>query len=300
MGGWRQVNDGFTIIEVMIVLAVTGIMLVSAILLISGRQNKTEFATSIRSLQQQLQQVINETSSGYYPNNGNFKCVAGGTGASPTLQVGSNAQGSNGGCIFLGKVLQFGLSGTDGDASSLGVLPVVGNQNNNGASILTLADSQPRAVYPLGTEPGSIKSAVSTGIMQYGLTVATSNGQCGSASLGGICYQNGGVWYKGGALAVLAGDSTGNIAQSDASGSGLASSTPQFALWNVKGSVPAESYAALANAMGISNGAGNFQAADKAYICIASGTTNQSGLLTISGNGSLSVTLNIMENTTCA
>ena len=65
---------GFTVIEVMIVLAVTGLLFISSVALISGKQNQTAFDQSIRQIQSQIQQIINEVSIGFYPNLGDVQC----------------------------------------------------------------------------------------------------------------------------------------------------------------------------------------------------------------------------------
>lgn len=306
-GGRLTGMAGFTIIEVLIVLAVSGALLVSAAALINGRQAKTEFQTGINNTQQQIQQIINETISGYYPNAGDFTCTGSSVGGVVSFHNASNRQGTNFGCIFMGKAIQFGLSATGDDASTLGVLPMVGNQNyNNGTiqdqAVQTLNKAAPRAVYPANSGDSAPVSSVASTLMQYGLSVATKNGMCG-AGQGGICYAAGGNTYKTGIAAFLAGDSNGNIASADASGNGLASGSELFSLYAVSGSQPNESFAdataAIGNVATAGNGGmGNLVAASALYICIASGTTGQSGLFTIDG-GSLTVKLDIRGDTTC-
>jgi len=98
-------------VEVLIVLAVTGALFISAVALITGRQGQTEFDTSIHEIQSEIQQTVTEVSNGFYPNLGNFTCTASISG--PTISGGSTGQGSNTGCIFLGKAIQFGMPSTD-------------------------------------------------------------------------------------------------------------------------------------------------------------------------------------------
>lgn len=98
--------QGFTIVEVLIVLAVTGAMFVWAALLISGRQAKTEFQVGIRDVQTKLQQSINEVKSGYYPFNTGFRCDASGT-APLDIDTGGIGfgQGEHNQCTFIGKTV---------------------------------------------------------------------------------------------------------------------------------------------------------------------------------------------------
>ena len=108
--------SGFTIIETLIVLTVSGALFVSATYFLSGDQDRTEFTQSIQAVQSQIQQVINEVESGSYANTNNFTCS--GTASGPSLTTsGTDAQGSNTGCIFLGKVIQFGVANTSPERS---------------------------------------------------------------------------------------------------------------------------------------------------------------------------------------
>ena len=83
----------------------------SAVILISGKINKTEYSQSVQAIQTQTQQTVDNISDGYYPNNNNFSCsnVAGAVSINGSV----NGQGTNAGCVFLGKVIQFGVHGTN-------------------------------------------------------------------------------------------------------------------------------------------------------------------------------------------
>jgi len=299
-GGCQEASGGFTIVETMIVLAVTGMLFVSAALAINGRQNKTEFTTAINALQQQLQQVINETSSGYYPNNGTFTCKGDITGTGPvTFSNTANQQGANGGCIFMGKAIQFGLD-TGTNASTLGILPLVGNQYLPGSfdPILTVTDARPRAASPGNGESG-IPDTSTTEFMQNGLTVATSNGDCG-VGLGGICYTDStsGTKQATGIVAFVSGDGKGNITSNDTSGN-LQPGSQQLSLYGVASSTPNKSLAQASTYIGGTTTpyVSQLKASSSASICIASATTNQSGLFTI--DSGLHVTLTIKGGTVC-
>jgi|GEM_PF-256502 len=306
-GGQRAASGGFTIVEVMIVLAVTGFMFVTAAILINGRQNKTEFMTGINDLQQQLQQIANETAGGYYPNNKNFICNGSAIGP-VTFTAGANKQGTNGGCIFMGKALQFGL-GTGTLASSIGILPLVGNQYQPSSTtpVLTVAQSKPRATYPGVSETGSLPNTLlttsATVFMENGLTVATSSNDCG-AGLGGICYTDAASSTKKatGVIAFVAGDSSGVIASLDGGGN-LQAGSQQLSLYGASSSssssVPNSTLNQASDAIGgtASSSASNLHAASQASICIASATTDQSGLFTITSG--LQVSLAIKSGTTC-
>lgn len=106
-GGNLQSTRGFTVVETLIVLAVTSGLFILTAVAINGKQQKTEFQVGIRNLQQQFQQVITEAASGYYPSNGSFQCTLG-IGANLQITGGTNEQGGNGACVFIGKTLVVG------------------------------------------------------------------------------------------------------------------------------------------------------------------------------------------------
>jgi prepilin-type N-terminal cleavage/methylation domain-containing protein len=147
---------GFTIIEVMIVLAVSGLILASAAALFSNKQSKTEFAVAANQFQTQIQAIINDAGNGYNPTGStdykyNFQC-SGNTNAPPTFTPGYSSQGSNGplsipsstmGCIFLGKVMDFGIGSPK--SSQINIYSIVGNQDEPNTSIPAegISDSDP-------------------------------------------------------------------------------------------------------------------------------------------------------------
>lgn len=320
LGGYDDVASGFTIVEVMIVLAVSSLLLISAIALIDGRQSKTEFTTGINDEQQQIEQIINETSSGYYPNNDDFSCASSATGP-VTFSSGASKEGTNAGCIFLGKVVQFGLAPPDGDATDMGVLPIVGNQFETVGGtlepVLSVAASVPRAAYPINSGETNVPSSTkSIDNLEYGIHVATSNSKCGLAT--GVCYMpaTGGGFVATGIAGFLTGESDANgtiAANAAGSGVNLQSGTQQLSLYGVKAgltpSTPDQNLWQASNNIGDTGrvtGLGYLVPASEVLICLASGSTNQSGLITIggvssaaSGNGGLNVTLTVLDGTTC-
>lgn len=319
LGGYDRVASGFTIVEVMIVLAVSSLMVISAAALINGRQSRTEFTTGIHDEQQHIQQIINETADGYYPNSHNFSCSGSASGP-VTFNAGSNAQGTNSGCIFLGKALQFGLGASALANGQIGILPIVGNQYESVGAIqtpvLTVDDSVPRAAYPVNAAETNVPTTTATTeTMEYGLQLAASNTACGLTSP--VCYMStsGGGFKPTGMAAFLTGDSTGAItAISDASTDSLQSGSQQLSLYAVKStgggsSAVDQSLYQASNAVGDvqrSTGLGYLEHASEVLVCVVSGGTNQSGLITIGGstgasggNGGLNVTLTVKDDTTC-
>ena len=147
-GGVRLSAQGFTIVETLIVLAVTSTLFLAAALLVNGKQSKTNFQVGIRTIQQRFQQIINETVSGYYPDNGNFSCRALG---GPPLSIGSaspSGQGTNQDCIFVGKTLVVG-------GVSYSVYPLAGRRDINGHDVQTPKEAYITAIAKSTANPSA-------------------------------------------------------------------------------------------------------------------------------------------------
>jgi hypothetical protein len=118
---------GYTIIEVLVFLAVSGMLAVSAMLYVNGQQQRTEFDTGVRDFASKLEDITNDISTGYYAYGGKFKCVAS-PNAQPNLTGGGATQkeGENSDCVYVGDVLHFAPSGTN--KRSMNIYGVAGNR----------------------------------------------------------------------------------------------------------------------------------------------------------------------------
>jgi hypothetical protein len=97
----------------MIVLAVSGIMFLIAASFINGKQARTAFNAGVNEMASNIQDVIEQVTDGKYsdiPLNCSFD------GTNLTFPAGSNPQGTNASCVFLGKVLHFQEAGGTGPA----------------------------------------------------------------------------------------------------------------------------------------------------------------------------------------
>jgi len=143
-------NKGYTVVEVMVVLAVTSALFVGILGNFVGQQSRTEFATAAREIESKVRDVINDTSTGYYPSSGK-QCTAGANG--PSFNASNSAQGANSGCLFIGRVFQFGV-GPNGDEYR--IISVAGlRQNSTGADVSSLAEAKPIAIAPANATPAS-------------------------------------------------------------------------------------------------------------------------------------------------
>jgi type II secretory pathway pseudopilin PulG len=188
MKGGKQPR-GFTVIEIMIFLAVSGVIFISAMTLMSGSQDKTEFSTAISQLTSKLQSIVGNVANGYYLSQQDFTCVANPGGGSPslsfTLTSTGTPRGTSVGCTFIGEVIQFNPLPISANQEYI-VYPVVGNQfypptnspgpNNNDVDNLTQA--APVALYDTTDPPvtaSTINSEIdTTQILPYGITVHPS------------------------------------------------------------------------------------------------------------------------------
>jgi hypothetical protein len=155
----------------MVVLAVTGALFLSAAILIAGKQNQTGFDQAIRQVQSQIQQNMNDVSTGFFPNNGDFTCTAGGAG--PIFSAGAAGQGTNSGCIFLGKAMQFQVSGTTPEAFA--VYTIAGLQQGGAGNKESgnLTEAKPMLVAQSTTHgAANYPDNSKTDILQNGLTTA--------------------------------------------------------------------------------------------------------------------------------
>lgn len=155
---------GFTIVETLIVLAVTGLIFFSAVLAMQGKVGRTEFLQAINETQTQIQQIINDTANGYYPLPSTaFSCDTTASGSIRISATGSQGQGEHSKCTFIGKVIQFRVQGTNPEQYA--VYSLVGLRCASGAlgvceTPSTVGAARPIALYPYGsTVPTTIDAS---------------------------------------------------------------------------------------------------------------------------------------------
>ena len=260
MNGGRPkqgISAGFTIVETLIVMAVTGVLFVSVFVTMSERQHKTEFIQATNDIHSSIQQVINEVSAGYYPSDNNFTCTKDpSTGQVLISNASSAAQGTNNDCVFLGKAMQFGETGTT--AQQYNTFSIAGLRTGT-----TLAGTDPTII-----RYGTVDTTVSKPL-KYGLTVLSMN------------YNNGGGDVAIGAVAFIS--ALGTI---DAAGN-YTSGSQSFNLVPITGlpafTVPAGT---MANAIDARLGMMGpiINPVNGVKICFQGGA-NQTALATIGSNG---------------
>ncbi len=296
-------SGGFTIVEVIIVLAVSSLLAVAALLLVNGRQSEVQFQTSITQAQQQMQQYINEVASGYYPDTQQFTCSLnpgvqnGGDPRylyQPTIVAGSSSpQGTNVNCVFMGTAIQFAVNDdvVNPNYTQYRTIPIVGARVTSAVgnasstqNVTSVAEADPIVIAP-GRIPGASGYDDSHYVtLPTGMKIVSF-------------YYNGNTANTLGSIAIMS--SLGGY-----SGSQLTSGSQTLNLYRVSGTQLNQQSMDAVDAMDTNRG-GNYVSVSSVSVCISSGTTTQSGLITIGGNsntlaGSLGVTVQIFGNLTCS
>lgn len=163
----QRVSDGYTIIEVIIVLAVSGFLLVSAMTFLSGRESQVRFSQSMRNLQSKLQDWINDVPTGFAggasgkTDLSTIRCML--AGDRPQInRVGGGPNRAD--CIFLGKAIQFtdaSAPPSDGQASNIYAYSVFGRRALNEPSggerlVANLIEANIVPAVGLGTVSGTM------------------------------------------------------------------------------------------------------------------------------------------------
>jgi hypothetical protein len=201
---------GYTVIEVMIVLAVTGLLLAVTIVAVGGQQAHAEFTSGMNDLNSKVQTTFSDVNNGFSgslsaaaASASNYDCVLDPSDGSPKLVNpggNGNARGANPSCIFLGKVLQF--STAQPDNNRITIYSVLGRRTYNpGCSGCTettvdslLAGNPVAAIFPVPptapqidlTEDYIIPSGIRINSIQTTDTSGNTQGNPGASRMFGI------------------------------------------------------------------------------------------------------------------
>lgn len=171
---------GFTIVETMIFLAVSGAMLIIGFAFFSGVSNRNQFALSMRDIESYFQDVANDVSAGFYPT-GDVKCTPNpatdSTASSPPTfspKLPGGEQGTNTGCVTLGKVAVLNPalgSAASEDPNKILLATVAGNQKKNKSTEAeTYAEAKATTVY-IETAAGPLVDVSQVYSIRYGAKV---------------------------------------------------------------------------------------------------------------------------------
>jgi hypothetical protein len=107
---------GYTLLEVMLFLAISSIFLAISNVVLQGQTAHTEFVASMNDAASKMQQWVDQVKNGYSASSasataalGNYNCTLDASGnpvlVSPGAAVAGNGTGSNLDCVFLGKAI---------------------------------------------------------------------------------------------------------------------------------------------------------------------------------------------------
>lgn len=201
-GGKNKQPLGYTIVEVLIVLAISGMMFVVATVFIAGKQANTQFTTGTHQFAAEMQSIAEQVTDGQYSDIP-FTCTPGATKLSFIVQATDN-QGQNSNCEFIGKIVHFDGVGSGGYQ----ILPIAGSRldkNNSGNPATDFNSARATVIYDAGGGVDLTKQKViPQGLTLKSIKVTESGGTHTDYSFGftqglGISDNSGSGSYKSGA-----------------------------------------------------------------------------------------------------
>lgn len=112
---------GYTIVEVIIFLAITAFLFATIAATFVGQRGRTQFSTAAREFEAELRDIANDVSTGFYPTSNDFSCDE--FGGEPRIRNPDAEQGTNKECVFMGRAVHFNV---DGDPNAYAVYTIVG------------------------------------------------------------------------------------------------------------------------------------------------------------------------------
>jgi type II secretory pathway pseudopilin PulG len=142
---------GFTIVEVMIFLAVSSVLFIAAAGAFTGRSQQTQFTQAMQDLQSQFRTYANQVRTSYLGGAGQYTCAAGttiiGGTVRPVLTPDASAS-TNQDCVLLGRALQV-IPNND----TIYSYPVFGLRNVYNGAVKT--DAFPSSINDAAPEPAN-------------------------------------------------------------------------------------------------------------------------------------------------
>lgn len=163
-------RKGFTILEVLIFIAVSALIFFAAMTAISGRQNQVQFAQSTRDFESKIRDLINDVSAGYYPTNDTVDCNTDLDADRVDIVASTNKKlGTNNACIYIGKAIQFL---PDSDETKIRTYVLAGKRyikNGEVEPVTSIDEAGPRAI----AKPGDalFTETVQEYTLLYGLKI---------------------------------------------------------------------------------------------------------------------------------
>jgi Tfp pilus assembly protein PilE len=103
----KRHGGGFTVVEVMMFLSISGAMFLIAFFSTRHAQGSVIFRDSLNSVEAKLTEVFNNVDNGYFSNTGDYRCYIQAHNIHMDTIAGSDYGGNNEDCVYLGKVIDF-------------------------------------------------------------------------------------------------------------------------------------------------------------------------------------------------
>lgn len=144
----QPLSRGYTIIEVMIFLAISGIIFAIAVAAFNGQQGRTGFEQNMHDLASRMQEYVDQVGASLFPGSGSYACSISASSGRAVLTAGGGGQGTNQGCIFLGRAVQV-IPGQ----SKLFIYTVLGDQfTPQGETVTSFNQALPEPEFSSGTD----------------------------------------------------------------------------------------------------------------------------------------------------
>ena len=171
----QHARGGYTIIEVLIVLAIALVTFFVAVTVFSGRQGRTEFSQAMRDVESRIKTAVNDVGVSQFPDASNYSCEIDNSSRRPKLTSVPEGTGQNEDCIFLGKAVQLIADNNPGTVDSLNVYTVLGRRTTNGtASVTSFSDANPSPIVE-STPGGGDPDLTEEYTMLFGAAVASAS-----------------------------------------------------------------------------------------------------------------------------
>jgi type II secretory pathway pseudopilin PulG len=183
----RRAGGGYTIVEVLIVLAISAAIFFIALGMFTGKNNSAQFTQAIQDLASKIQGYSNQVTSGVAPDLGTYICNVTGNGS---INFSSGGPGDSSACVFLGKALLVT------QPTSISAYSVVGTKNRffNGADTLDPAQNFTQS-NPTTARQGSNNLFLDQYTLNNGLRITSSKiaGRISNYGIVGIYLDVGGT-----------------------------------------------------------------------------------------------------------
>lgn len=151
----QRTRGGYTIIEVLVVLAVALITFLAALIVFSGKQGKTEFSQAMRDAESRIQSAVNDVGVSRFPDASNFTCVIDASSKRPKMTDVPSGTGTNKHCIFLGKAIQIVTDGDPNTPDNLYSYTVLGRRAiDDGTTVTDFDNANPTSISTSTPGPG--------------------------------------------------------------------------------------------------------------------------------------------------